>query len=65
MELNWPPLNPVVGRMIIDFFGKLLFPRQPAWLARRQVKHLLAAISIALILGAVIMLIMFKTNAWR
>lgn len=40
--------------MPTKLLGKLLFPRLPAWQARRQARHLLAAVSVALALGCVI-----------
>lgn len=40
--------------MPVKFLSRLLFPRLPAWQARRQVRHLLAALAVAMFLGAVI-----------
>jgi hypothetical protein len=36
------------------FIGRVLFPRLPAWQARRQARHLLAAITVALMFGCVV-----------
>jgi hypothetical protein len=48
------PNNQKIESMPTKLLGKLLFPRLPAWQARRQARHLLAAVSVALALGCVI-----------
>ena len=51
--------------MLLDFIGKLLFPRRAPWDQRRELNHLMAAISVALLMGGVVVLLMFFVNAKR
>jgi hypothetical protein len=49
----------------MNFIGKVLFPRQPPWRARRQAKHMVAAFLVSLVLGAIVVAIMYIENAKR
>lgn len=51
--------------MPMKFIGKVLFPKLPPWQSQRQVKHLLAAFIVAVILGGAVVVIMFLQNAKR
>lgn len=42
---------------ISSFIGKMLYPRQPRWEQRRNAKHLLFAVSFALVI--VVLLVFF------
>jgi len=49
----------------MNYLGKLLFPRLPAWQAKRQARHIVAAIAVALIFGAGIVAISLFVNLRR
>jgi hypothetical protein len=49
----------------MNLLGKVMFPHQPPWRARRQAKQMLAAFTVSLIFGAAIVLVMFVENAKR
>jgi hypothetical protein len=51
--------------MPMNFLGKVLFPNQPEWRGRRQAKHLVAALVVAVIFGAVVVTVMFVQNSRR
>jgi len=51
--------------MPMKFIGKVLFPNLPPWQSQRQVKQLLAAFVVAIILGCIVVAIMFLQNAKR
>jgi len=49
----------------MNFLGKVMFPHQPLWRARRQARQMLAAFTVALVFGAVVVVVMFLENAKR
>jgi hypothetical protein len=49
--------------MPIRTLGKALFPRQQAWQRERKIKHILVAISVAIVFAAVAAAIMFASNS--
>ena len=49
--------------MLLNFLGKLIFPRQAPWLQRKQLINLLAAIGVALVVGGLIIAVMLFANA--
>jgi subtilase family serine protease len=49
----------------MKFIGKVLFPQLPPWQSHRQVKHILAALIVAIILGCAVVAIMFLQNGRR
>jgi hypothetical protein len=51
--------------MPMNYLGKLLFPRLPAWQAKRQARQLFAAFVVALVLGVVMAAVILFTNAKR
>lgn len=51
--------------MPMNHLGKLLFPRLPAWQAKRQARHIVAAFSVALVFGLIVMAIMLLQNPHR
>lgn len=51
--------------MPMKFIGKVLFPHLPPWQSQRQVKQLLAAFVLAVILGCAVVAIMFLQNGRR
>jgi len=54
-----------INPMPMKFIGKVLFPNLPPWQSQRQVKHLVAAIVVAIIIGCAIVAIMFLQNSRR
>ena len=40
--------------MLINFFGKILFPRQAEWQRRKQMKIMLYVVLASLVFGAII-----------
>lgn len=51
--------------MPMNFLGKLLFPNLPNWQRRRQTRIILWAIALAVLIGAVVVMVMFYNNAKR
>ena len=49
--------------MPMNLIGKVLFPGQPEWQARRQAKQMVAAFTVAIILGCVVAAIIWFSNA--
>ena len=49
--------------MPLKLLARVLFPRLPEWQARRQTKQLMAAISVAIILGAAMAAIILLQGA--
>jgi hypothetical protein len=47
----------------LSILGKVLYPQQPLWRARRQARQMLAAFFVSLMLGAVIIAVMYIQNA--
>ena len=48
--------------MPINYLGKLLFPRQPEWQRRHQMKQLIIAMVVAIVLAGLIVTVMFLLN---
>jgi hypothetical protein len=49
----------------MNLLGKVMFPHQPPWRARRQARQMLAAFMVSVVFGAVIVAVMFLENAKR
>jgi hypothetical protein len=49
----------------MNYLGKLLFPRLPAWQAKRQARQLFAAFSVSVIFGLIIAAVILYTNHKR
>jgi hypothetical protein len=49
--------------MPMKFLGKMMFPSLPAWQAKRQARHLMVALSVAVFFGLVIVAVMLLQNA--
>lgn len=45
--------------MLLNFLGKTVFPDRPVWKRRQDIKHILTAILVGLILSGLIALILF------
>lgn len=48
--------------MLLNFFGKLIFPRQAPWQQRRQLINLIASILVATVVGGVVVALMLFVN---
>lgn len=51
--------------MSYDLIGRIFFPRQQAWQARRHARQLVAALLVALIFGLVMGALIWLANAKR
>jgi len=51
--------------MPTKIIGRVLFPGQPAWRARRQAKQMVAAFTVSVLFGLVIASVIWFTNARR
>ena len=49
--------------MLLNFFGKLLFPRQAPWQQRRQLINMIASILVAMLVGGGVVAVMLFVNA--
>jgi hypothetical protein len=49
----------------MKFLGKVMFPHQPSWRARRQARQMVAAFMLSLVFGMIIVAIMYFENAKR
>lgn len=49
--------------MPIRILGKVIFPSLPAWQRERKIKHLLVAIAVAAVFAAIVVAVMFSSNA--
>jgi flagellar basal body-associated protein FliL len=49
--------------MILDFFGKLLFPRQAPWQQRKQLVNLIATICVATLAAGMLVAMMLFINS--
>lgn len=52
-----------IDRMLINFLGKLLFPKKPAWQRQRDVKILIAAGAAGILLASMVGLIIYLKNS--
>lgn len=53
------------NRMSYDLIGRILFPRQQAWQARRHARQLVAALLVAVIFGLVVGALIWLANTKR
>ncbi len=51
--------------MSMNFIGRMLYPNQPAWQARRQAKQIVAAFTVAVLFGLVVGAIILFVNSKR
>ena len=49
--------------MPMNYLGKVLFPSQPAWRAKRQARQMVAAFTVAILFGVVVAAVIWFTNA--
>jgi hypothetical protein len=49
----------------MNYLGRVLFPKQPAWQAKRQARQIVAAFVVAVVFGLAIAAIIWFTNARR
>ena len=49
--------------MLLNYFGKLFFPRQAPWQQRRQLINMLASILVAMLVGGGVVAVMLFVNA--
>lgn len=50
---------------MLTFLGKIFFPRTQRWKQRQQVRLLLAALAVGLLIGLIIVGFMLMTNGHR
>ena len=48
--------------MMLNFFGRLLFPHQAPWQQRQQLINIIAAVCVALIMAGIVVGLMFFVN---
>lgn len=51
--------------MPMNHLGKLLFPRLPAWQAKRQAQQIFAAFAVSVIFGLIVAAVILYTNSKR
>jgi len=49
--------------MMLNFFGRLLFPHQAPWQQRQQLINIIAAVCVALVVAGIVVGLMFFVNA--
>jgi len=49
--------------MLLNFFGKMLFPRQAPWQQRKQIVNLIATICVAMLAAAFLVAVMLFINS--
>ena len=52
------------GRGIVDQIGKLIYPRLQPFQRRREMKTLVAALSVGLLMAALLTIMMFAKNGF-